>query len=235
MSCTKACTLAFTLFSLLFSGVCTAADKVVVVPIGGARGDAVAGDVLDGKTFSNAKAKGIAGTRPPAPVAKTGATTMSYPGDDGWYADRVGVSLANRFAVIFMGGQLDLLTGLEWEPSPPNTMTHWIDTLNRCEGLGEGPLGGFIFQDDDWRLPNINELFSLINHGTGNPALPAGSGISLPVANGNGWFWTSTTYANSPTYAWRIHFGFGAVDYAQKINPATFSYSICVRGQMKTP
>jgi Protein of unknown function (DUF1566) len=44
----------------------------------------------------------------------------------------------------------------------------------------------------DWRLPNRNELLSLINFETFDPALPAGLSFShFPVAK----YWSSTTFA----------------------------------------
>ena len=46
---------------LLFSGYATAADRVVVVPLGGTVGNATAADVAKGKTFSS-KAAGKRGT-----------------------------------------------------------------------------------------------------------------------------------------------------------------------------
>ena len=50
--------------TLLFTVTALAANKVVVVPLGGEKsaGDAVASDVLAGKTFSNASEVGINGT-----------------------------------------------------------------------------------------------------------------------------------------------------------------------------
>lgn len=54
-----------TLATLLLFAVSTiAADKVVIVPLGGKKttGDAVAADVLEGKTFSNKNEVGIIGT-----------------------------------------------------------------------------------------------------------------------------------------------------------------------------
>jgi len=48
---------------LLFSRYATAADKVVVVPLGGTVGNATAADVVKGKTFSSkAAGKGVTGT-----------------------------------------------------------------------------------------------------------------------------------------------------------------------------
>ncbi len=66
----------------MFVGQVWAHDKVVVIPLMGSTGDAQAGDVLRGKTFSNADRKGITGTRPQVPVAKTGMKRSDYVYDD---------------------------------------------------------------------------------------------------------------------------------------------------------
>ncbi len=47
---------------LLFTVSALAADKVVVVPLGGAVGNATIEDVVKGKTFSNSTEKGLTGT-----------------------------------------------------------------------------------------------------------------------------------------------------------------------------
>ena len=48
---------------MLFSGYATAADRVVVVPLGGTVGNATVADVVKGKTFSSkAAGKGATGT-----------------------------------------------------------------------------------------------------------------------------------------------------------------------------
>lgn len=42
-----------------------------------------------------------------------------------------------------------------------------------------------------WRIPNVNELMSLLDLGSVNPALPDGH----PFVGFSGYYWTSTTYA----------------------------------------
>jgi formylglycine-generating enzyme required for sulfatase activity len=57
---------------VLFGGAVSAADKVVVVPLGGAVGNAVAEDVVAGKTFSSkAAGKGATGTLELPPTAQS--------------------------------------------------------------------------------------------------------------------------------------------------------------------
>lgn len=54
-----------------------AADKVVIVPMSGAVGDATAADVVKGKTFSSkAAGKGVVGTLEPHPMSQTFTTPL---------------------------------------------------------------------------------------------------------------------------------------------------------------
>jgi formylglycine-generating enzyme required for sulfatase activity len=66
---------------VLFGGAVSAADKVVVVPLGGAVGNAVAEDVVAGKTFSSkAAGKGATGTLelPPTARSYTNSNNMTF-------------------------------------------------------------------------------------------------------------------------------------------------------------
>ena len=53
----------------------------------------------------------------------------------------------------------------------------------------------------DWRLPNVKELQSLIGLGHFTPALPAGHPFSGVQSSG---YWSSTTLAGSPGFAWVV-------------------------------
>jgi hypothetical protein len=54
----------------------------------------------------------------------------------------------------------------------------------------------------DWRLPNRRELRSLMAFETRKPALPADHPFENVFL---GWYWTSTTAAIQPAYAWYVH------------------------------
>lgn len=105
----------------------------------------------------------------------------------------------------------DRLTGLFW---PINTdvaefLFTWEEALDFVEGMNLVSAYGFT----DWRLPNRRELRSLIGHQTSKPPLPAGH----PFLNVFlGWYWTSTTAAISPAYAWYIHMEGGRMFYGRK-------------------
>ncbi|MCF6186198.1 MAG: DUF1566 domain-containing protein [Desulfobulbaceae bacterium] len=218
------------MFSITCSGVFSMAkEKVVIVPLGGARGNAKKSDVLTGKTFSNSSSRGITGTRPPAPVARTGAVRSDHAGDDASYAAMYGQSSPGRFARIeeFGRGKYDSLTGLYWELSPPSTMYSWTMAIDRCEDKVTG--GFYSAEYSDWRLPNVQELLSIVDRGQSNPALPPIAGFSLP-ANSDP-FWTSTPFASTSggasTNAWAIDLGTGTVSTLPKTGE---HYTLCVRG-----
>lgn len=157
-----------------------AQDKVVVIPLfDDCTGSATSADVLSGKTFSNASGKGLTGTRPPAPVPKTGQTNSDNAGDDG--SLQKGVSWPTpRFTDNGDGTVTDDLTGLIWLKNA-NCFgnTCWWYAISDCASLASGSCGltdGSVA--GDWHLPNIKELLSLIHYGFYFPGLPntAGTG-----------------------------------------------------------
>lgn len=218
----------------LFSSVSAfAADKVVVVPLGGAVGDAAVEDVLSGKTFSNSTSKGITGTRPPAPVAKSGQTvTAGIPtGQDGdlqkgepWPLLRF-----STYNLITAGvGLTDFLTGLTWQypvhPTGNTTIVNWSTALGYCNDLATTTLFGATY--DDWRLPNVKELQSLIDYNNFSPALPFGHPFTDVKTTGE--YWTSTHWMPSGEFeAWFTSMASGNSEGAFK---GVGKWVWCVRG-----
>ncbi|MGM0646540.1 MAG: DUF1566 domain-containing protein [Thermodesulfobacteriota bacterium] len=105
----------------------------------------------------------------------------------------------------------DRLTGLVW-PVRADVFGYplrWEEALGAVAAANASGLAGYT----DWRLPNRRELRSLIDHSARNPALPLGhpfTGVYL------GWYWTSTTAAIAPGYAWYVHFAGGRMFYGKK-------------------
>ncbi|HUU99761.1 MAG TPA: DUF1566 domain-containing protein [Bacteroidales bacterium] len=74
----------------------------------------------------------------------------------------------------------------------------WQESLDYISHMNHGKAFGY----SDWRLPNRKELRSLMSYQTKKPALPEGHSFSNVFL---GWYWTSTSAAINPAYAWYIH------------------------------
>ncbi len=116
-----------------------------------------------------------------------------------------------RFQVREPDHVVDLLTNLIWTRKVnffdfPLT---WPQALERIHELNQLEFAGY----KDWRLPNRRELRSIISHGSRKPALPAGHPFEDVFL---AWYWTSTTSAIKPAYAWYIHLEGGRMFYGGK-------------------
>ena len=106
----------------------------------------------------------------------------------------------------------DSESGLMWNKQVIASRT-WEEALRHCEDITVS--GKF-----DWRLPNRNELASLVNYEkTGGIK----SDMQSLAAKG---FWTSTTSLNEPEKAWTVDFADGSIVSAEKTDT---KYIICVR------
>jgi len=128
-------------------------------------------------------------------LPKTGQTVVYQAGDDGtyqagwWRGDTIAANRV-RFKVWTIGANsfiIDKATGLMW---PKNfsgdggngaVTDAWIAGITWALGL---TFGGFT----DWRIPNLFELFSIVNLSLSNPCVPA---IFENVVSGG--YWCSTT------------------------------------------
>lgn len=101
------------------------------------------------------------------------------------------------------GTVTDTATGLMWQQSEAGTMT-WAEALNYCETLTLADYG-------DWRLPNINELQSIVDYKLGyQDGEPAIDKTFFPDA-GPSLYWSATTFAYSTSEAWKVDFNFGQI------------------------
>jgi len=124
----------------------------------------------------------------------------------------------NGFVDNSDGTVTDTATGLMWQQATaPGTYT-WEQALTYCESLTL-PAGGY----SDWRLPNRNELQSIVDYSRYNPAIDT-TYFSGTVASN---YWSSTTLANGTSDAWFVVFYNGSVGYGGKAG----GYSVrAVRG-----
>ena len=148
-----------------------------------------------------------------ARVPQTGQTipydTNVPPRDDG--ALQKGVESPTPRFTIRRGTVKDNLTGLIWlRDASCLGPTNWQGALNNVKALNDGTIVnncGDTSKDGkhqtDWRLPNRNELTSLLDLGTFIPALPSGH----PFTNFQpDFYWSSTTFANGTFDAWFVNF-----------------------------
>ena len=94
----------------------------------------------------------------------------------------------------------DTATGLMWQQATaPGTYT-WQPALDYCANLELGPYS-------DWRLPDKNELQSLVDYSRVDPSINTTYFPDTLASN----YWSSTTNASYTEGAWSVTFGFGGV------------------------
>ncbi len=99
---------------------------------------------------------------------------------------------------------IDSETHLQWQDDTVSTTTTWQGAIDKCEALVLG-------SRDDWRLPNLNELTSLVD---GSRVSPAISTVFVYTVSDN--YWSSTTYAGDTGNAFNVYFKSGAQGYRGK-------------------
>ncbi len=99
-------------------------------------------------------------------------------------------------------------------PSPIPASMIWSTAITNCNQLVFDKYAGY----DDWRLPNIKELQSIVDYGVRPP--PAIDKTIFPNTS-VGTYWSSTTCADSPGKAWYVD-GQGTVGSTDKSNNNLF-------------
>ncbi len=141
-------------------------------------------------------------------------------GHDG--ATLAGVPLVSpRFTSHGNGTVTDNMTGLMWSQSanlPAGTKT-WQQALDYVAGMNAGTYANFGYTD--WRLPNVVELLSLVNHESTGPAITSGHPFTNVQSGSTIYYYTSTTtfsgWASSPGGgAWLAQFETGGLATGSK-------------------
>jgi hypothetical protein len=140
---------------------------------------------------------------------------------------------SQRFTDNGDGTVTDNLTGLIWLKDANCTdaaggiprdggLLNWPAALVWCNNLAHGACG---LTDrsaaGDWRLPNVNELKSLVDHSRHDPDLPAGHPFSRvqPV-----WYWSSTSNPVYTAGAFNVGLSRGSIHVTDKV-PGRFGSS----------
>jgi hypothetical protein len=116
------------------------------------------------------------------------------------------------------GTVTDLNTGLMWEKQSDDSSIHDRDNAftfanapTHITALNSASFAGH----NDWRLPNIRELSSLVNYGVANPAITTSAFHTncfggATVLNGSctafSFYWSSTASTNLPGSAFTVNF-----------------------------
>jgi hypothetical protein len=128
-------------------------------------------------------------------------------------------SHGDRF-LIDGDGVYDRKTGLTWSrnANPVGRRLNWQDALSAVKTLS----GPGAEKDHEWRLPNIRELESLVALDAHTPALPAGH----PFTDIQDGYWSSTTSAYEPRYAWTLYTRDGQVGVGFKPHEEFFLWPV---------
>ena len=121
----------------------------------------------------------------------------------------------------------DNITDIVWQGCPEGkrgrtcTGSHdeynWHNALSNCEGLSWGG-------HEDWRLPDIKELASIVDDHSTEPCIDAFAFPGTPSVN----FWSSSSSAGSPSNAWIVDFSSGIAVNDNKVNVTEHAVR-CVR------
>jgi hypothetical protein len=130
-------------------------------------------------------------------------TEAEISGQDGAY--QAGCPMAGRFVDHGDGTVTDTCTGLVWQRDIADVngdgaitddlqagdRVAWREALEYCESLS---FAGY----EDWRLPNVRELQSIMDYGLYDPAVdPTFHAVSR-------YHWSSSPYTFDPEFAWGV-------------------------------
>ncbi len=126
---------------------------------------------------------------------------------------------------------IDNLTGLMWvkDASSPTVgscnMTggsNWINALDYVSCLN----GVYYLGYSDWRLPNVNELETLVNPGESESATWLNAQGFTGVANSYYFYWSSTTSSLGGTAAFIVYIGIQYIDGSVSKSQSAFGSNV---------
>jgi len=109
---------------------------------------------------------------------------------------------------------IDRWSGLMWQKSSSKG-GNWHNAVKYCKNLN---LAGY----KDWRLPNIDELMSIVDKNSYSPAI---NRRAFPDTKSD-YYWSYSSKQKDSSKAWLVFFHYGYDYYYYKDN---IGYSRCVR------
>lgn len=165
------------------------------------------GTLTDGTSSIDVRIEGCSGVAPGLPA--TGQTVSYAAGDDGDVQAGGPLSYTDNGD----GTVTDIRTGLTWEMKTDTNVNEtywWEGALDYVAQLNTMNNGAGFAGHNDWRLPNVKELLSIVDYGRFNPSIDP---IFGPTAGtiGRPRYWSSTSWAAyyPETNAWAVDFGDG--------------------------
>ena len=149
------------------------------------------GALSDGSASIDVRVEGCSGSITGLPG--TGQVTIYAPGDD---AD-VGAGGALSYRDNGDGTVTDIRTALSWEKKTDanvNSVYNWDDAFAYVAELNTMNGGAGFAGHNDWRLPNVRELLSIVDYGRSNPSIHPIFGPTAGVLNFV-LYWSSTSWA----------------------------------------
>lgn len=125
------------------------------------------------------------------------------------------------------GTVTDNNTGLMWQKQDDGAAYNWYQasgTYDTTYNPSSQDVCGSLNLGDysDWRLPTKKELITIVDYAIG-PKINATYFLNTKSSD----YWSSTTHANDPRFAWSVSFWYGGVSSYYKY----YSYYVrCVRG-----
>jgi hypothetical protein len=93
------------------------------------------------------------------------------------------------------------ILNLAWSDEKISSKVTWENAINACKNL---TLGGY----SDWRLPNVNELLTLVDH----KKTSGNAFFDVFKYKNSGKYFSSTTFHKDTANAWVVNFGDGGDD-----------------------
>lgn len=155
-------------------------------------------------------------------VLDTGSTNSWISGDDGFYQP---AALKPSYTILNLVGTssvtVDNVTGLMWVTNmvdagvPAASSFTWVGAISLCENLN---YAGY----DDWRLPNVKELMSIVGYNKSVcPIIDSNYFLNTQYL----YYWSSTTYAPTTTSAWYVYFGCNSSNSTLYPTGGTYSFA----------